>query len=117
MASQRSNQFIEEYAGPVSLYAYLAQRWKVCPIFLRRNLSYKRKHEDAEKKRGDRGLAVSKDKQASNLSDSPTHQTAHTDPGENKEVQESVNLRRFISSSRKNHLTFRLRFNEGSQER
>ena len=42
---------MDEYTGPIGLYAYLAHRSKVAPIMLRRNLSYRREVYEAERRR------------------------------------------------------------------
>ena len=47
----RLTSMLEEYTGPVGLYAYLAQRARVAPIMLRRNLSYRREAYEAERRR------------------------------------------------------------------
>lgn len=51
MSSQRLSQMMDEYTGPIGLYAHLAQRSKVAPIMLRRNLSYRRDAYEAERRR------------------------------------------------------------------
>jgi len=50
-ASQKATQMMDEYAGPIGLYAYLAHRSKVAPVMLRRNLSYCRDAYEAERRR------------------------------------------------------------------
>ena len=42
---------MDVYTGPIGLYAYLAQRARVAPIMLRRNLSYRREAYEAERRR------------------------------------------------------------------
>lgn len=50
-SSHRVAQLIDEYTGPIGLYAYLAQRSKVAPIILRRNLCYRRDAYETERRR------------------------------------------------------------------
>ncbi len=51
MVAHGKNSFVEEYTGNVAFYTYLAQRFRACPIILKRNLSYRRAEYAAERKR------------------------------------------------------------------
>eukprot|EP00961_Rhodomonas_salina_P117812 1585627-Rhodomonas_salina.3 len=140
MASQRSAQFVEEYAGTAGFYSYLAQRHKLCPLFLRRNLSYRREVHEAERQRLNGGKKTdqgsvedrcsnarsaraglsnaapgAEGEKATRSGSSASSDAAAHRKGKKGET-ETASTRRSAHPTKKIAVIFRLRFQEGMQE-
>ncbi len=141
MSSQRSHQFVEEYGGTVGFYSYLAQRHKLCPLFLRRNLSYRREVHEAERRRlngvkkidqgsvQDRCSNARAARAGNGDSSSPTGRGDADRAGPNlsgtsesgghhkgKKETDPASTRRSSHPQKKVAVVFRLRYQEGMQE-
>ena len=141
---QKMSQMVDEYAGPIGLYAYLAHRAKVAPVMLRRNLSYCRDAYEAERRRmnsdvngkhdkADAAQDGGKDRAAERAPDGEGHGDDAGDGakgdvaaqgaaggagagGKRAPDGEQVCSRRSMHAVKRTAVVFRLRYQEGLQE-
>jgi hypothetical protein len=143
MVAHGKNSFVEEYTGNVAFYTYLAQRFRACPIILKRNLSYRQAEYAAERKRlnGDnltakslqdrctaakvpRNSTTSTDQMASGATSAlkAAAPLADSQPsGANSQLAHAgedgdAQVQKRGSQSRKAAMIFRFRHQQGSQE-
>jgi len=140
MAAKMTQQMMDEYTGPIGLYAHLAQRSKVAPIMLRRNLSYRRDayeverrlindeipgsakadaSQDEGKERAAEGDAMGDSEHSSSAKHDTADHAAHSAGGSGgKRVPDAEQpcSRRSMHAVKKTAVVFRLRYQEGQQE-
>jgi len=140
MAAKMTQQMMDEYTGPIGLYAHLAQRSKVAPIMLRRNLSYRRDayeverrlindeipgsakadaSQDEGKERAAEGDAMGDSENSSSAKHDKADHAAHSAGGSGgKRVPDAEQpcSRRSMHAVKRTAVVFRLRYQEGQQE-
>jgi hypothetical protein len=133
MVAHGKTSFVDEYAGNVAFYTYLAQRFRAFPVILKRNLSYRRGEYTAERKRlnGD-NLSVKSVHDRCTAAKMPNNtvvsgESAHSGSSmpsksasasaDNQAGDEGdTHLQKRGSQGRKAAVIFRLRHQQGSQE-